>query len=78
MPNYVDSRKTVGLMVEQDVVMDALGCQKCGAPKGSMCMGVLRRNGSRRRRTTLHLERYVAYKRDVLGVPVGPLRSRYV
>jgi hypothetical protein len=41
-------------------VIDAAGCSFCGAEPGEPCLGVERRDGSRRRRKRCHAERWKA------------------
>jgi hypothetical protein len=41
-------------------VIDAAGCPFCGAEPGEPCLGLERRNGSRRQRKRCHAERWKA------------------
>ena len=57
---YLDSPTNRIFLVEKTRVME-VACPFCLVPTGTPCIGVLRKNGSRRQRTTLHKDRYFAY-----------------
>jgi hypothetical protein len=51
------SREPIQVMTRTEVV-DGTACPACGAEPGKPCLGVERRNGTRRQRKRCHAERW--------------------
>lgn len=58
---YIGYRHKHNSIADRQSVIEQVGCPTCLVEVGVMCIGVRRKDGSRRIRTTLHIDRYYGY-----------------
>jgi len=58
---YIGYRHKHSSIADRQSVLDEVDCPTCLVKAGRMCIGVRRRDGSRRSRSTLHIDRYYEY-----------------